>query len=50
MTTNIGSDIAKTTEELFSDSTMDALNVNAQRSGYMYWDFVTENEIQTAKS
>ena len=49
VTTNIGSDIAKTTEELFSDSTMDALNVNAQRREYMYWDFVTENEIQTAK-
>lgn len=45
VTTNISSDIAKTTEELFSDSTMDALNVNAQRREYMYWDFVTENEI-----
>lgn len=49
VTTNIGSDIAKTTEELFTDSTMDSLNINAQRRDYMYWNFVTENEIQTAK-
>lgn len=46
MTTNIGSDIAKTTEELFSDSTMDALNVNAQRREYMYWDFVTKMKFK----
>lgn len=47
--TDIRMDSAQTEEELFSEDMMDELNVYSMSSGYMFWDFVTENEVKTAK-
>lgn len=49
ITADRSSNMAKTTAELFSDDTMDSLNIYSKHYNYLYWDFVTEDGAQTVK-